>query len=41
MKMEHAIKADADGIVTSLPVKVGQAVDAGQLLIVLEGAGDE
>jgi acetyl/propionyl-CoA carboxylase alpha subunit len=43
MKMEHAITAVADSIVTDLPVALGQRVDSGQVLIVLEerGAGNE
>jgi propionyl-CoA carboxylase alpha chain len=36
MKMEHAITASADTVVASIPVKVGQSVDTGQVLIVLE-----
>ncbi|MCW2867882.1 MAG: ATP-grasp protein [Marmoricola sp.] len=36
MKMEHAVTADADGVVADLPVVVGQAVDSGQVLIVIE-----
>ena len=41
MKMEHAIRAAADGIVGEIPVAVGQSVDSGQVLIVIEEAGDE
>lgn len=35
MKMEHAVSAPIDAVVTSLPVTVGQTVDSGQLLVVL------
>ena len=41
MKMEHAITAVADSIVSELPVSVGQGVDSGQVLIVLEEQHDE
>ena len=36
MKMEHAIKATVDAVVASLPVRLGSAVDAGSVLIVLK-----
>ena len=36
MKMEHEIPAEIDGLVRSLEVAVGQTVDEGQLLAVLE-----
>jgi len=36
MKMEHEIVADTGGVVRSLAVSVGDAVDEGQLLAVLE-----
>jgi propionyl-CoA carboxylase alpha chain len=32
MKMEHEIVSPADGVVTALPVRVGDQVDAGALL---------
>jgi biotin carboxyl carrier protein len=40
MKMEHRIVADADGVVSNVLVKVGDQVDAHQLLIEL-GAGSD
>jgi biotin carboxyl carrier protein len=33
MKMEHSIKAYADGIVTDIFVKVGEQVENGSLLM--------
>ena len=41
MKMEHAMTAVADSVVTDLPVSVGQAVDSGQVLIILEERGGD
>jgi propionyl-CoA carboxylase alpha chain len=38
MKMEHEIVAPAAGVLTSLPVSVGDQVDAGTLLAAIEGA---
>jgi acetyl-CoA carboxylase carboxyltransferase component len=38
MKMEHEIVAEQDGVVAELAVRVGQTVDAGQLLVVMEPA---
>ncbi|MCW2841097.1 MAG: acetyl-CoA carboxylase subunit alpha [Aeromicrobium sp.] len=38
MKMEHAITAAVDSVVGSIPVKVGQSVDTGQVLIILAEA---
>jgi propionyl-CoA carboxylase alpha chain len=35
MKMEHAVRAPADGRVASLPVTAGETVQAGQVLAVL------
>jgi propionyl-CoA carboxylase alpha chain len=35
MKMEHQITAPADGVVTELPVGVGQQVEVGTLLAVV------
>ncbi len=41
MKMEHEVLAETDGVVRSVAVAVGDAVEAGQLLLTLElGAGD-
>jgi biotin carboxyl carrier protein len=36
MKMEHAVKAPADGVVSSIPVAVGHQVEADQVLAVVE-----
>ncbi|MEZ5159569.1 MAG: biotin/lipoyl-containing protein [Marmoricola sp.] len=36
MKMQHAIKAPTDGMVTALPVAVGTQVAAGEVLAVIE-----
>jgi acetyl-CoA carboxylase biotin carboxylase subunit len=41
MKMEHAVTASADGIVSAVLVRVGQGVDNGQVLIVIEESPDE
>jgi propionyl-CoA carboxylase alpha chain len=41
MKMEHAIRAPAAGVVADLPVAVGAQVDSGSVLAVLEDEGDE
>ncbi|QYB00130.1 ATP-grasp domain-containing protein (plasmid) [Rhodococcus sp. USK10] len=41
MKMEHTIKAPGDGIVAKLPVTVGQQVDAGTTLAVIQSEDDE
>jgi acetyl/propionyl-CoA carboxylase alpha subunit len=35
MKMEHAVRAPHDGVVSSLPVAVGETVDTGQVLAVV------
>jgi propionyl-CoA carboxylase alpha chain len=40
MKMEHAIRAPAAGVVTGLPVAVGTQVDSGSVLAVLDDEGD-
>lgn len=40
MKMEHTVRAPADGIVTAIPVATGDQVDSGQVLAVVHG-GDE
>jgi propionyl-CoA carboxylase alpha chain len=36
MKMEHAIRTPAAGVVTGLPVSVGAQVDSGTVLAVVE-----
>jgi propionyl-CoA carboxylase alpha chain len=36
MKMQHQINAPADGVVTELPVAVGQQIDVGAVLAVVE-----
>ncbi len=36
MKMEHSIRADADGVVTRVLVEVGQSVDAHALVVEIE-----
>jgi acetyl/propionyl-CoA carboxylase alpha subunit len=41
MKMEHAVKSPADGVVSSIPVTVGQQVQADQVLAVVEATGSE
>jgi propionyl-CoA carboxylase alpha chain len=40
MKMEHGIKADADGTVEEVLVTPGQQVDAGAVLAVVDSADD-
>ncbi|PXY19087.1 acetyl/propionyl/methylcrotonyl-CoA carboxylase subunit alpha [Prauserella muralis] len=40
MKMEHRIVAPADGVVTDLPVTVGQQVEHGAVLAVVQGEGE-
>ena len=40
MKMQHQINAPADGIVTELPVTVGQQIDVGVVLAVVEREKD-
>jgi acetyl-CoA carboxylase carboxyltransferase component len=39
MKMEHEVLAESDGVVRELAVSVGEAVEEGQLLILLEPGG--
>ena len=41
MKMEHAIRATADGIVTDISVAVGDQVDAGKVLAIVSGSEEE
>jgi biotin carboxyl carrier protein len=36
MKMENVLKAEADGVVKSVPIEKGQAVDKNQVLIEFE-----
>ena len=38
MKMEHTITAHADALVTEVRFQVGDRVDAGELLVVLEAS---
>ena len=38
MKMEHTVRAPADGVVISIPVTQGQQVDSGAVLAVVQGA---
>ena len=40
MKMEHAVRAPVDGVVASIPVSVGQQVDANQVLAVVETSAE-
>jgi biotin carboxyl carrier protein len=39
MKMEHSVRAQADGTVTEVGVRAGQQVESGALLVVVEGVG--
>ena len=39
MKMEHSIRAPYDGTVGQVGVVVGQQVDTGTVLVVVEAAG--
>jgi len=41
MKMEHEVRAQASGRVHEVPVAAGGTVQAGAVLVVLAGAGDE
>jgi propionyl-CoA carboxylase alpha chain len=41
MKMEHRILAAADGVVREMRVYAGGQVEAGELLLVIEGEGEE
>ncbi len=38
MKMEHAIRAESDGVVEQLEVSLGTQVDSGQILVVITSA---
>ena len=40
MKMEHHISAPCSGIVTDVPIVVGQQVDNGALLLTIESLDD-
>jgi biotin carboxyl carrier protein len=40
MKMEHPMDAPEDGVVKELLVEVGQQVESGTLLVVVEPKGD-
>jgi biotin carboxyl carrier protein len=40
MKMEHTVRAPADGVVTTILVTVGQQVDAGQVLAIVQADDD-
>jgi len=41
MKMEHAIRTPAAGVVTALPVTLGSQVDSGTVLALVEEPGEE
>ena len=41
MKMQHQIDAPASGIVSELPVQVGQQVDVGAVLAVVDADGGQ
>jgi acetyl-CoA carboxylase carboxyltransferase component len=41
MKMEHEVLAETDGVITSVAVAVGDSVEEGQLLLVLEPGATE
>jgi propionyl-CoA carboxylase alpha chain len=41
MKMQHQINAPTDGVVAELPVSVGQQIDVGAVLAVVEAEEDE
>ncbi|WP_020672778.1 biotin carboxylase N-terminal domain-containing protein [Amycolatopsis nigrescens] len=41
MKMEHRISAPADGVLTELPVAVGQQVELGAVLAVVQDEGEQ
>jgi propionyl-CoA carboxylase alpha chain len=40
MKMEHAVNAGADGTVVEVDVAVGDQVETGRILVVVEADGD-
>jgi len=37
MKMEHTVRAPADGVVATILVTAGQQVDSGQVLAIVQG----
>jgi propionyl-CoA carboxylase alpha chain len=37
MKMEHTVRAPADGVVATILVTTGQQVESGQVLAVVQG----
>ena len=39
MKMEHEVLAESDGVVQRVEVAAGDAIEAGELLVVLTAAG--
>ena len=41
MKMEHAISAPADGVVSEITVSVGQQVEQGTALAVVDSESDD
>jgi len=41
MKMEHTVRSPADGVVSALPVTIGQQIEAGTVLAVVYGEGNE
>ena len=41
MKMEHAVRAPAAGVVTGLPVAAGTQVDTGTVLAVVDAGGPD
>ncbi|WP_425547596.1 acetyl-CoA carboxylase biotin carboxyl carrier protein subunit [Arthrobacter ramosus] len=41
MKMEHVVRAPVDGTVSGILVEQGQQVDLGQILAVVDDAGED
>jgi propionyl-CoA carboxylase alpha chain len=41
MKMQHTVSAPHDGVVTEIDVTVGQQVETGAVLAVVEADGDD